>query len=57
MQGETYCVTSSELLLRADDSASTLGLVQSSLSSDDSLTLSRAAARLASDLGDSIPVV
>ena len=53
----SYCVSCGELLLCADDSTTTLGSVESSLSFNDGLTLSASAADLAPNLGNCVPVV
>ena len=53
----SYCVSCGELLLCADDSTATLGSIESSLSSNDGLTLSTTAADLAPNLGNCVPVV
>ena len=52
-----YSVTSGVFLLSADNGTGALSSVQSTLTTDDGLTLSSTAARSASDLGDLIPVV
>ena len=57
MGGLAYCVSCGELLLCADDGTTTLGSVESSLSSNDGLTLSARAADLAPDLSNCVPVV
>ena len=44
--GRAYGIASPELLLRTDDGTTSLGGVESGLSSDDGLTLSSTAARL-----------
>lgn len=57
MGGVTHEITSSKLLFCADDSSGTLSCVQSSLATDDGLTLRGAPACLASNLSDSVPIV
>lgn len=52
-----YSIASSELLFCTDDSSGTLSSIQSTFAADDGLTLRGTAARLASDLGDGIPIV
>ena len=52
-----YCVSCSVFLFRTDDGSGTLSSVQSSLSSDDGLTLGGASAHFASNLGDGVPIV
>ena len=52
----TYSVTSSVLLLRAQNGSGTLSSVQRRLASDDSLALSPTAVGAASNLRDGIPI-
>lgn len=55
--GSTYDIASGVLLLGCEDTARALGGVQGALALDDSLTgATGAAAGLAADLGDGVPV-
>lgn len=54
---QAYCVACGEFLFCADYGTRTLGFVQSSISTDDSLVLRGASAGFAPNLGDSVPVV
>lgn len=56
-EGETYRVARSKFLLGADDSSTTLSLVDCPFSSDNGFALRRASARLASDLSYGVPIV
>ena len=53
----TYSVACGELLLSADDSSATLGLVERSFASDNGLALRGTSAGLAADLGYGVPIV
>jgi hypothetical protein len=52
----THLVGTSVFLLRPDDGATSLSGIQSTASSDNSLSTPRASSSLAPDLGDSVPV-
>lgn len=52
----SYGVASCKLLLRADDCAAALGGVEGALASNNCFSSGAAAAGLAADLGDGIPV-
>ena len=53
----TYGVSGGKLLFRSDNGARALGLVQSSLSTDNGFPLGRSAAGFAADFSHGIPVV
>lgn len=54
---KTYRVPSTVFLLRADDSAASLGGVERALAAHDRLTSDSAAAGLASNFRDAVPVI
>jgi len=57
MGGSTYDVTGGVLLLGCENTARALGGVQSALALDNSLAGGSAAAGLAANLGDGVPIV
>lgn len=57
LDGYTYSVASSELLLGVDGAASSSGSVQGGVATNHGLSLAGTGARLATNLGDLIPVV
>jgi hypothetical protein len=56
-EGKTYRVPSAVFLLRADDSAASLGGVERTLAAHDGLTSDSAPAGLASNFRDAVPVI